>query len=213
MADTTNPGQAIQSQVTDPQPAGAATAEPTLKELNDQFLKMKADHEKALQELETSKKEIAGLNRKNTEYEKTIQTKELEKLSEKERAEAELEIKRKEKEQLDNEIKNLSRSRVVDKVLFENNIPPDFANRIKGETEEEILSDVKAFNDFVEKIVVQRVEKTVKEKLGGAAPIGGTVTAPTGIQEQYNKAKAERKHAEMIALVRQAQKDGINLIQ
>jgi len=212
MADTTIPGQAT-TQVTDLQPAGAVTTEPTLKELNDQFLKMKADHEKALQELEISKKEIAGLNRKNSEYEKAIQAKELEKLSEKERAEKELEFLKQEKEKEQAETERLRRDRIVDKILFDNNIPLEFNERIKGNTQEEILSDVKAFNDFVEKIVVQRVEKTVKEKLGGAAPIGGTVTAPTGIQEQYNKAKAERKHAEMIALVRQAQKDGINLIQ
>lgn len=172
MADTTNPGQGA-SQVTDPQPAGAVTTEPTLKELNDQFLKMKVDHEKALQELEISKKEIAGLNRKNSEYEKTIQAKELEKLSEKERAEKELEIKRKEKEQLDNEIKNLSRSRVVDKVLFENNIPPDFADRIKGETEEEIIKDVKALNDYINKIVEERKTKEINTALGGRAPVAG----------------------------------------
>jgi len=208
----TNPGQG-ESQVTGQQQQGAAIAEPTLKELNDQFLKMKADHEKALQELETSKKEIAGLNRKNTEYEKTIQTKELEKLSEKERAEAELEIKRKEKEQLDSEIKNLARSRIVDKTLFDSGMPSDFSDRIKGDNEDEIKADVKKLNEYIDKLVVERVTKQVNEKLGGAAPIGGTVTAPTGIQEQYNKAKAERKHAEMIALVRQAQKDGINLIQ
>lgn len=172
MADTTNPGQGA-SQVTDPQPAGAVTTEPTLKELNDQFLKMKADHEKALQELEISKKEIAGLNRKNSEYEKAIQAKELEKLSEKERAEAELEIKRKEKEQLDNEIKNLSRSRVVDKVLFENNIPPDFADRINGETEEEIIKDVKALNDYINKLVEERKTKEINAALGGRAPVAG----------------------------------------
>ena len=173
MADTTNPGQAIQSQVTDPQPAGAPNGEPTLKELNDQFLAMKARAEKAAQELEISKKEIAGLNRKNSEYEKAIQAKELEKLSEKERAEAELEIKRKEKEQLDNEIKNLSRSRVVDKVLFENNIPPDFADRINGETEEEITKDVKALNDYINKLVEERKTKEINAALGGRAPVAG----------------------------------------
>lgn len=173
MADTTNPGQAIQSQVTDPQPAGAVTTEPTLTELKEQFLAMKAQAEKAAQELEISKKEIAGLNRKNSEYEKAIQAKELEKLSEKERAEAELEIKRKEKEQLDNEIKNLSRSRVVDKVLFENNIPPDFADRIKGETEEEIIKDVKSLNDYINKLVEERKTKEINAALGGRAPVAG----------------------------------------
>ena len=173
MTDTTIPGQATQSQTTDLQPAGAVTTEPSLKELNDQFLAMKAQAEKAVQDLELSKKEIAGLNRKNSEYEKAIQAKELEKLSEKERAEAELEIKKKEKEQLDNEIKNLSRSRVVDKVLFENNIPPDFANRIKGETEEEIIKDVKSLNDYINKIVEERKTKEINTALGGRAPIAG----------------------------------------
>ena len=49
MADTTIPGQATQSQTTDLQSAGAVTTEPTLKELNDQFLAMKAQAEKAAQ--------------------------------------------------------------------------------------------------------------------------------------------------------------------
>ena len=177
MADTTNPGQAIQSQVTAAQPAGATTTvEPTLSELNERYLAMQ-------KELEIRKAEIAGLNRKNSEYEKAIQAKELEKLSEKERAEKELEFLKQEKEKEQAETERLRRDRIVDKILFDNNIPLEFNERIKGNTQEEILSDVKAFNDFVEKIVVQRVEKTVKEKLGGAAPIGGTVTTPTGIQE------------------------------
>ncbi len=187
------PGQDT-SQVTDPQPAGAPNGEPTLKELNDQFLKMKADHEKALQELEISKKEIAGLNRKNSEYEKAIQAKELEKLSEKERAEAELEIKRKEKEQLDNEIKNLSRSRVVDKILFENNIPPDFANRIKGETEEEITKDIKMFNDYINKIVEERVTKQVNEKLSGRAPVAGNTAGKQVItRTEFNQLTPDKQ--------------------
>jgi len=112
----------------------------------------------------------------------------IEKLSEKERAEAELEIKRKEKEQLDNEIKNLSRSRVVDKVLFENNIPPDFANRIKGETEEEIIKDVKALNDYINKIVEERKTKEINTALGGRAPVAGnTPNATKMTREEIEK--------------------------
>ncbi len=200
MADTTIPGQDT-SQVTDPQPAGAPNGEPTLKELNDQFLAMKAQAEKALQELEISKKEIAGLNRKNSEYEKAIQAKELEKLSEKERAEAELEIKRKEKEQLDNEIKNLSRSRVVDKILFENNIPPDFANRIKGETEEEITKDIKMFNDYINKIVEERVTKQVNEKLSGRAPVAGNT--PNGTKMTLEEIEKLPSHEQRVKALKE----------
>ena len=193
MTDTTIPGQAT-TQVTDSQPAGAVTTEPSLKELNDQFLAMKAQAEKAAQDLELSKKEIAGLNRKNSEYEKAIQAKELEKLSEKERAEAELEIKRKEKEQLDNEIKNLSRSRVVDKVLFENNIPPDFANRIKGETEEEIIKDVKALNDYINKIVEERKTKEINTALGGRAPVAGNTAGKQVItRTEFNQLTPDKQ--------------------
>jgi len=194
------PGQDT-SQVTDPQPAGAPNGEPTLKELNDQFLAMKAQAEKALQELEISKKEIAWLNRKNSEYEKAIQAKELEKLSEKERAEAELEIKRKEKEQLDNEIKNLSRSRVVDKILFENNIPPDFANRIKGETEEEITKDIKMFNDYINKIVEERVTKQVNEKLSGRAPVAGNT--PNGTKMTLEEIEKLPSHEQRVKALKE----------
>ena len=193
MSEPIIPGQAT-TQVTDSQPAGAVTTEPSLKELNDQFLAMKAQAEKAAQDLELSKKEIAGLNRKNSEYEKAIQAKELEKLSEKERAEAELEIKRKEKEQLDNEIKNLSRSRVVDKVLFENNIPPDFANRIKGETEEEIIKDVKALNDYINKIVEERKTKEINTALGGRAPVAGNTAGKQVItRTEFNQLTPDKQ--------------------
>lgn len=201
MTDTTIPGQATQSQTTDLQPAGAVTTEPTLKELNDQFLAMKAQAEKAARELEISKKEIAGLNRKNSEYEKAIQAKELEKLSEKERAEAELEIKRKEKEQLENEIKNLSRSRVVDKVLFENNIPPDFANRIKGETEEEIIKDVKALNDYINKIVEERKTKEINTALGGPPPVAGNT--PNGTKMTLEEIEKLPSHEQRVKALKE----------
>ena len=92
MSEPIIPGQEPAANVTDSQQNGAvSTPEPSLKELNDKYLAMQ-------KELEIRKSEIAGLNRKNSEYEKAIQTKELEKLSEKERAEKELELARAEKE-------------------------------------------------------------------------------------------------------------------
>lgn len=167
MSEPIIPGQEPAANVTEPQQNGAAsTPEPSLKELNDKYLAMQ-------KELEIRKAEIAGLNRKNSEYEKAIQTKELEKLSEKERAEKELEHARAEKEKERAETEKLRRDRIVDKVLFEKNIPLEFAERVKGKNEEEINSDIKAFDDFIEKIVTQRVDKTIKEKLGGTGPTGG----------------------------------------
>lgn len=181
MSDTTIPGQEPAANVTDLQQNGAATSEPSLKELNDKYLAMQ-------KELEIRKSEIAGLNRKNSEYEKAIQAKELEKLSEKERAEKELEIARAEKERERAETEKLRRDRIVDKVLFENDIPLEYAERIKGKTEDEITADVKAFNEFIDKLVEKRKEAAVNTALSGRAPTAGrTQTAQTISRADFDK--------------------------
>ena len=206
MSDTTIPGQEPAANVTDLQQNGAATSEPSLKELNDKYLAMQ-------KELEIRKSEIAGLNRKNSEYEKAIQAKELEKLSEKERAEKELEIARAEKERERAETEKLRRDRIVDKILFENDIPLEYAERVKGKTEDEIAADVKAFNEFIEKLVEKRKEVAVNTALSGRPPVQGATPVNNSLQAKYNEFKAQKKYAECNAIIRQAQKDGIQLIQ
>lgn len=153
----------------------AAVTEPTLKELNDRYLQMEAEHKKALAELEDRKKEISGLNRKISEDEKVIKQKELEKLGEKERAAAELEIARKEREKIENETRELKRQRIVDAALIDAGIPIEFAKRINGQDEAEIQADVKAFKGYIDSLVNALKEKAVAEALAGKAPVSGKV--------------------------------------
>jgi hypothetical protein len=163
--------------------------------------------------LEDSKKEIAGLNRKISEDEKLIKQKELEKLQGVERERAEIEMLKAEKERIEKEARDIARSRIVDKALFEANIPQEFSKYIGSQDETDIINDVKQFNDYINKIVEDRVSKTVNEKLSGKPPVGGQTVVTNDLQSQYDKAKADRNFALQNSIVRQAAKEGIKLIQ
>lgn len=181
----------------------AAVTEPTLKELNDRFLQMEAEHKRATAELEERKKEISGLNRKISEDEKVIKQKELEKLSEQDRAKAELEMIRQEKLKTENEIKEMARGRVIDKALIDAGIPLEFAKRISGQDESEIQADVKAFKSYIDKLVNDLKEKAVNEALAGKAPAGGKAPNASERQkliDQYNEAEKRKDGAAMLGL-------------
>lgn len=205
--DTTVQG-ATQEPATTQTPA--AVTEPTLKELNDRFLQMEADHKRATAELEERKKEISGLNRKISEDEKVIKQKELEKLSEQDRAKAELEMIRQEKLKTENEIKEMARGRVIDKALIDAGIPLEFAKRISGQEESEIQADVKAFKDYIDKLVNEKKEQAVNQALAGKAPQAG-VPGTVSLQAMYDEQKKIGNLPQQMAIKRQAQREGIVL--
>ena len=134
--------------------------------------------------LDDSKKEISGLNRKNSEYEKAIQQKELEKLSEVEKEKALTEIARKEREAEQQITESLRRERLIDKELVNAGIPLEFAKRINGKDETEIQKDVKEFKDYIEKLAIERSEKIVNERLAGKPPIIGQ---STGLKIEFTR--------------------------
>lgn len=146
------------------------TNQPTLKDLQDQFLKTQEDFQRKEAEY---KKMISGLDRKVTESEKLIQQKELEKLNEVEREKALTEIAKQERLKEQELTESLKRERIIDRTLIGAGIPVEFAKRISGKDESEIQEDVKEFNAYIEKLVNSRVEKTINEKLSGKPPIIG----------------------------------------
>ena len=95
---------------------------------------------------EQYKKELAGLNKRNSELEKKVKLTEQEKMTEAERLEAERKELQVEKDAIKREKINLQ----IIKELASVGLPADFANRISGESEDEIKADVKVLNKFLD---------------------------------------------------------------
>jgi hypothetical protein len=163
------------------------------------------------QKLETQKNEIAGLNKANSKLQKELEAKELEKLDAKTRAQQEIELAQKEKEKILQETEEIKRQRIIETAVFDAGLPKDFAKRINGANEEEIAKDVKALTAYFEAEVNKRVEVEVNKRLGGKVPQGGTPPDLGDLQTAFNKAKEKGDMPQMIAIKRQASKDGIIL--
>jgi hypothetical protein len=130
--------------------------------------------EKRLAELEERyKKELAGLNKRNSELEKKVKLTEQEKMTEAERLEAERKELQAEKDAIKREKINLQ----IIKELASVGLPADFANRISGETEDEIKDDVKALKEFLDKKAHELSEAEIAKRLKGDIPKGGTNTS------------------------------------
>ena len=199
MSESITDQGAIQEPGITPAAATDTTTEPTLKELNDRFMQMEAEHKKATAELEERKKEISGLNRKISEDEKTIKQKELEKLSGIEREKAEAELIRAENAKIKHENAELERKRIIDSEFFNSGIPSEFAKPINGQSVEEIQADVKEFNDFINKRVIELKEKAVNDALSGKAPAMGAAPGSKVITDAQFKAMNPRDHAAFFA--------------
>ena len=119
---------------------------------------------------ETSKKEIAGLNRKNSELEKQLSDERKAKMTEAERATAELEELRTAAERERKEVHKLQRERWIDQALTDAGLSLDFANRITGENQEEVQADVKKFAEIFGSKVKETSDKEVNGRLGNTPP-------------------------------------------
>ncbi|MCP3685565.1 MAG: DUF4355 domain-containing protein [bacterium] len=122
---------------------------------------------------EEFKKELSGLNRKNSELE--TEKKELERqgLEEKERTKLELEDVKEARLKEESELKSLRRIRVVENTLVDAGLPLDLANRINGDLDEDIKADVTALKDWFQSAVEKEAEKITNERLGGKPPVDG----------------------------------------
>jgi hypothetical protein len=160
---------------------------------------VKAEIEKVKLEMaEQFKSEIAGLNRKNSEYEKEIKAKELEGKSEAEQKELLL----LEKEAIQKEIIELNRGRIVDKTLNDSGLPLDFAKRIIGADEVSIVADIKVFSEFIEATAQKRAESIINERLGGKTPEAG-VSPAGGVDEQIKQAQQKGDFVTVMTLKEQ----------
>ena len=146
-----------------------------------------------LAELEEKyKKELAGLNKRNSELEKKVKATEAEKMTEAERLEAERKELQAEKDAIKREKINLQ----ITKELASVGLPADFANRISGETEDEIKADVKALNKYLDTRAHELSEAEIAKRLKGENPKGGD-TKPKLTEAEIEKlqTREERQKA------------------
>ena len=139
---------------------------------------------------EKYKRELAGLNKTVTKLQKDKETLELEKMSESERAEAEKRKAIEEAESIKAETAKLIRERDLTKVLFNSDLDPDlFADRIKGETFEEMEADANVLAETINKAVEAKMEKEITRRLGGVKPEPGEQRATLSVEDKIERAR------------------------
>jgi DNA repair exonuclease SbcCD ATPase subunit len=158
------------------------------------------------------KKEIAGLNRRNSQLEDELKEKAREKMSADELAEAKRHEAEEELKRLSAEKEALIKDRIVDKYLFESGLPFDlFGARIQGKTEAEIQADIKKLKEFFDTHVAAGVEAETQKRFAGKGPAGSVSKNPDTLQTQYDQAKTKGDAASMIAIKRAAQREGVEI--
>lgn len=113
------------------------------------------------------KSEIAGLNRKISEYDKDKQARDLEAMDAEQKA-AELEKRAAEAEERQ---RQFERKLTIDSALNEVGLPLDlYRDRVTGVTEDEIKEDVAKMKAFLDDLVKNRVEAETAQLLKGNPP-------------------------------------------
>ena len=154
------------------------------------------------------KKEVAGLNRRNSELEKELAEERKAKMSEEERIKAEIEEAKKEAEAERSEAAKLRKERLIDKALYDVGLPVEFAKHITGDDEESINDSVTSFNSYVDTIVNKKIEEEINKRLAGKPPEGGGKVDVSDLQSQYDNAKKSGDTALAIAIKRRAAAQG-----
>jgi len=191
----------------DSTPTDQAIQQEPSKEINVEELVSKAIEDVK----EKFKTEISGLNRRNSELEKELRKKDLEKLSEKERIQAELDEARAEKDRIEHEAREIVRGRNVDKALYDAGLSQEFAKRIIGDDEESIKADVKKLKEFMSAEINKGIEAEVNKRLAGKAPETGGPVEKGDLQTFFDNAKKNNRGPEMVAARRMASSQGIIL--
>jgi hypothetical protein len=177
-------GQEPTATVTEPGQTQSIT-----KEMLDKLL---ADQETKFQGLiaateENYKTQLKGVNQKNTEYKKQLDAK----LTEDERLQAEKAEAIEEANKAREAAEKWKRDHLISKGLSEAELPQTFNEFITGNNEQEITEKVTKLKTYIDGLVTEKSEKSVKEALGGAAPKGGS--NPTVLNE---RAKLEAAYTE-----------------
>jgi hypothetical protein len=179
------------------------------KKDQDQPSQDQSDYQKTLEEIvqekileaeEKFKKEIAGLNRRNSDLEKQLQEKELAHLDEVDRKKREAEIASAELEKIQRETNELRRSRFIEKSLIDAGLGLKFANRINGETEEEIQADIERFSSDFNGFAQELHQKEMNKALGGKQPEASTGSVKgTMTRAEWNKLPDYRQREVVIS--------------
>ena len=163
------------------------------------------DLEKRLEALEAKYlKETQGLNKRNSELEKKVKAVELEKMTEAERLESE----RKELESEKQTVKKERTSLMISKELVDAGLAREFAERIKGETEEEIKDDVKWLKEYLATEAQKLAEAEINKRLGGNPPKGGKAETKGTYQQMYDEAVKRKDIGAQLAIAREARSAG-----
>jgi len=108
-----------------------------------------------------------------------------------------------EKRELEERAKALAdreRKLTVIEALADVGLPPDFANRISGKSEDEIRADAKALKDFLDKKAHELSEAEIAKRLKGEVPKGGaakkklTYEEITQIPDRNERIKAYKEN-------------------
>jgi len=171
-------------------------------EINDELL------EKAKELLKSEfKSQIDGLNRTVSEREKRIKELEREKMSHEEQEQDRIKELEQEKERAESEL----RKSLIAKHLFNAGLNPEvYANRVIGNTEEEISSDVELLRSQYDTDLKTRLEQEKNKLFAGKAPEAGAAPKDD-LKTQYENLVKSGKTAEALAIKRQASREGINL--
>ena len=137
------------------------------------------------------------------EYEAKLSTLETElanerkaKMTDAERIEAE----RKEFEEKSKTLINRERKLTIIEALVSVGLPKDFANRISGNTEDEIIADAKALKEFLDTRAHELSEAEIAKRLKGDIPKGGQKTSDKVMtRESFEKLDPQAKIDFMVA--------------
>jgi hypothetical protein len=133
---------------------------------------------------------------KLSEMERQLAEERKSKMSEEEKAEA----RAKEIEERDKLIAERERRLTIIEALTDAGLPKDFANRISGDTEDEIKDDVQALKKFLESKAHELSESEIARRLKGDPPKGGdtkkklTYEEITQIPDRKERIKAYKEH-------------------
>lgn len=149
----------------------------------EQIKKAQAGSDKAYQE---AAKKAAALEAENEQLKK-------EKMSEKERAEFELAKQRAEIEKKGREVAEATLRLSTVRLMGEKGVPLEYSEYIHGTNEEEIAQSINTFNARLEKLVAERVQKTLtgnEKPKAGAPPTDKPDTTKLSFKELEDLARA-----------------------
>lgn len=165
----------------------------------------KGQDDQKIREIEEKyKKEIAGLNKRVSEFEKKTKALEAEKLTEAEK----IALAQKELEEERTTLKTQLREYTIKEALVGAGLSVELARSISGESKEEIAASVKTLKGILDSEAKKIADAEINKRLGGKPPTGGTAETVTGLQALYDKAKKEGRVADSLAIKRMAATTG-----